>query len=272
MRTLVFAAAAALALAASAPADAGQSNDIVENKSGRSGYAEESVRSDFADEARLEGLNDQIAWLDQLEADLASGSLILVKPGDVDGGLRAMYVPVDRDDVIRMIRIKVSLGEITSEQGAAALIVMASETARVRRQFRTMRERLAVQRQGLRGGVLQQPWARGRPPPQAAVPQRSACPAATRWQIEVRGAQYSYHFVLVIRQDGTAAVVLPSGDVMTWVQTQARISGNTLTLDTRDTNGSGSLRATLTPDCLRGTGQSQAYNGNNGPATLTRLN
>jgi hypothetical protein len=57
-----------------------------------------------------------------------------------------------------------------------------------------------------------------------------------------------------------------------WIQIRASISGDSLSADMRDANGSGSLRATLTPDCLRGTGQSQASNGNSGPATLTRLN
>lgn len=277
MRRLVFAAGAALALASVSPAAARQSNDYAGGEYGQDEYAQ----SDYAEEARVEGrlndLDELIDWIDQMEAAFDSGSLLMIRPGDIDGGLRAAYLPVDRDDVIRMIRIKVALGEITAAEGASFLIEMATETARHRRQFRALRDRMVVERRQLRGESLQ-PWERGQPPAARAAPattsapQRSACPTATRWRVEVNGSQYSYHFVLVFRADGSTALVLPSGDEMTWVQSQGRISGNSLNLNTRDANGSGSLTATLSADCSRGTGQSQAYNGNNGPAILTRLN
>lgn len=287
MRNLIITAAAALAFAASSAADARQSNDALPGESSRADfgegeygqeeYSERDYRGDQQLVTQVNDLDELIDWIDQMEAAFDSGSLLMIRPGDIDGGIRAAYLPVDRDDVIRAIRIQVALGQITAEQGAAQLIVMATETARHRRQFRSLRDQLVVKRRQLRGDTLQ-PWELGQAPAARATPaapppvQRSACPAASRWQVEVRGSQYSYHFVLVFRADGTTALVLPSGDEMTWVQSQGRISGNSLNLTTRDANGSGSLTATLSADCSRGTGQSQAYNGNNGPATLIRLN
>ena len=255
MRKLLLAAAAALSLSlAVPPADARQWVDGGGQR-----------------ERRLDELDELIAWIDQLLAALDSGSLLLTRPGDIDGGLQAVFVPVDRDELIRMIRLKVALGELTAQEGTNLLLDMSSRTGARRREFRAYRERLVVERSRLRAPL--QPWELARPPAgTTAPPTAAACPAATRWRIEVQGSQHGYHFMLVIRADGTADVLLPSGEVMNWVQTRASISGDTLTLDTRDSNGSGSLRATLSPDCAQGQGHSQAYNGNNGPAILTRLN
>ena len=301
MRTLALAATAALAFAAAPAADARQSNDLPSNSSrpdfGEGGgdyrqseYGEDEYgQADYGEVSNsgsareLERNHETIGWIAQLEADLDSGSLLLIRPEQADGGMRAMYVPVDRDDVINMLRLKVALGEITAEQGAAILITMAANSGRHRRELRQWRKRLEAERDAARRGPPPpvqrgaqrppvQPWEMGRPPAQPAAPQAAACPPATRWQVEVTGSQYSYHYVLVFRDYGTPVLVMPSGEEMTWLQTQGRLSGSSITVNMRDANGSGSLTAALSADCMQGRGNSQSSNGNNGPAVLRRLN
>ncbi|MFZ5669373.1 MAG: hypothetical protein ACOY4K_07750 [Pseudomonadota bacterium] len=220
-----------------------------------------------------------IAWIDYMLSRADRGDLIVSTRAEDDPDFTSfdLFLPVNRDDLIRTAQRLVFKGEMSAAEAAELMIVLGRQSGKKIRALRAEREwyvarraelaRLASAPPPARPPLL--PWELGRPPAASAPESAAECVAQGVWSNVATDRGSS---TWTIDADGTA---VESG--MGGARGKGSVTGGTLTIDWRTGGVAGTYSIDLAADCSGGEGTLSFSDGppgfdrSSGKAVFTRV-
>ncbi|MEI9887856.1 MAG: hypothetical protein WDN08_15410 [Rhizomicrobium sp.] len=128
---------------------------------------------------QLTELKTSIGWIDFVLDRAKQGDVLLVQSGD--NGTSIAF-PGNRQYYVWRVRNMVAKGRLTAKEGATALLAVAHQTARLRRELEIERDGLIKQKAELERAISKprpplQPYEMGRPPAPPRPPAKASGPS-----------------------------------------------------------------------------------------------